>query len=166
MNFKNSMGVRYTKGLFFETSTDKDSPVYSLKDEDHRGLPSLYKLYITSTVEDPSEYSFAVNHLDGWSHWEILQEAPWFKDYLERWRRERDVILASNALKAILEHSKDATPTGFNAAKYILEKGWSRTPGDSKRGRPSKEEIRQKTQDMVDNASMVRSDLDRIRLIK
>ena len=43
--FKNANGQHYLLALFFETATDSEraNVVYTLKLEDHNGLPSLHR---------------------------------------------------------------------------------------------------------------------------
>mgnify|MGYP003669052696 CR=1 FL=1 len=55
----NNMGVQRKKSLFFEECYDdpKDC-VFTLKEYDHEGYASLYKLFMKYTTEDPSEYVF------------------------------------------------------------------------------------------------------------
>jgi hypothetical protein len=138
--FKNPSGAFYTRGLFFEeTLSDKSSVVYTLKDEDHLGYPSLHRLFIESA--DPTEYAFAQAHLYSWSHWVLLRECTWLQPYLSAWRQELEVKLRAEALVKIRQIAADATPTGFQANKYLLESPWK--PADAgKRGRPSKEAVR------------------------
>ena len=103
------MGTRFLRELFFETTTsDKSNVLYTLKDEDHtyNGItyPSLYKLYMAS--EDPTEYDFFTQYLDGLEHWERLCASPWFKEYVARWRREHELRLKSRALKRVMASAK------------------------------------------------------------
>lgn len=158
--FKNPSGVFYTKGLFFETTlADKSTCLYTLKDEDHCGLPSLYRLYMESN--DPTEWKFATTHLGGWSHWESLLGCKWFEPYIERWRRELELRMKSIALSRIMAESKTSSRESFNANKYLLEKGW--VPKDqAKRGRPSKEEINKAAKEHVELAKTFEDDLSRL----
>ena len=139
--FKNQMGVRYLQGLFYETvNADKSTVLYTLKDADHMGFPSLYRLYIEA--EDPTEYKFATAHLDGWDHWDILSSCSWMQPYVTRWRRELDIRLRSRALAEIQavaaarEHNSH-----FTANKYLLEATW-KPAGERKVGRTTKDAIR------------------------
>src|SRR3990167_1337022 len=92
--FKNASGARLTQALFYEeTGADKSSVIYTLKDQDHEGFPSLYRLYIE--MEDILEYEFANKYLDNWSHWEWLTQAGWFKPYVLRWRKELELKIRS-----------------------------------------------------------------------
>lgn len=139
--FRNPNGSRrYLRGLFFEESIDKSSVLYTLKEQDHLGYPSLKRLYIEAG--DLTEYTFATSYLEGWSHWVELSESDWFKPYIEAWRRELEVKIRSQALSSILEVARDkANSNTYHANKYLLEGSW-KPAGELKRGRPSKEAIK------------------------
>jgi hypothetical protein len=110
--------------------------MFTLKETDHEGYPSLYRLYMETG--DPTEYQFAVQHLDGWTHWQALTAAKWFQPYVEAWRAELEVKLSSEALARIRAVSADtANPNHYHANKHLLE--LARKPADArKRGRPMK----------------------------
>lgn len=158
--FTNESGARYTKSLFYETTlADKSTVVYSLKDEDHKGFPSLYKLYMAEM--DPTEYRFANKHLQDWQHWCILCELSWFKPYVERWRQELDLKIRAEALSRILNEANSDRRESLSANKYLLEKGWVTTSKD-KVGRPSKEKIRSEAERLFKTHSRPANDLTRL----
>jgi len=160
--FKGSQGSRrYLKGLFFETTlADKSSVLYTLKEWDHEGYPSLYRLYMAE--RDPTEYRFATKWLDGWSHWLELVECSWFKPHLEKWRNELCIMLQSEALVNIFEEA--ISPMGknvFQANKYILEKGW--IPKDTNtKGRPSKQAIKDEAIRIAQEEDRITEDFNRL----
>lgn len=160
--FKNDMGVLYLKALFFETTNaDKSTVVYTLKNEDHSGFPSLYKLYMS--VSDPTEYRFATQYLDSWDHWEKLCECSWFKPYVTKWRRELELKLKSEALARIYSMSRVPSKEQFQANKYVVEKGWEPKDGQgTRRGRPSKEEVAKAAHEIVTTNSRLNDDLERL----
>lgn len=139
-NFRNpNGGRRYLQGLFFEFSNDKSTVLYTLKERDHEGYPSLYKLYMDCT--DPTEYEFATKHLENWSHWQELVDSQWFKPYVEAWRKEFEVRLRAQALNAVLAIAHDGSNSNsYYANKYLLDGSW-KPAGESKRGRPSRDEV-------------------------
>ena len=71
LKFKDKQGRYLTAGLFYETSTDKSTALYTLKDYDHEvnGIkyPSLKKLYLEMC--DVTEYAFATEHMGSWNQW-------------------------------------------------------------------------------------------------
>lgn len=158
--FKSPTGQLLLQGLFFEQSPNPDTPIYTLKDEDHKGLPSLYRLYMET--DDPTEYTFATTYLAGWDHWERLCKSPWFKPYVERWRRELLVRLKARALLAMrAEAEKADSKNAFAANKFLLDNGWEEKPKNS-RGRPSKQEIQQEAARMAEDSSRVEHDFERV----
>lgn len=158
--FKTPQGVLYLRGLFFEeTGADKSTCVYTLKDEDHMGFPSLYRIYME--MEDPTEWRFANEALDGWKHWQSLCEASWFQKYLNRWREELELKMKGRALVEIqATASNPDSKNHYNANRFLLEGGWKDKPS-GKRGRPSKEEIKNEAHRQI---SREVEDLKRIRL--
>lgn len=77
----------YTKQLFFEMADPpRDNVLYTLKDEDHQGFPSIKRLYVD--LEDQSEYLFATTYFASWYHFKRLAEISWFKPVLEEMREE------------------------------------------------------------------------------
>lgn len=160
--FTNDVGARLTKGLFFEmTLADKSSVLYTLKSQDHRGFPSLYRLYMEEM--DPTEYRFAVRHLESWDHWKQLTACTWFKPHVEGWREELSLKLASEALTRIMQEAQSERKESFAANKYLLEKGWTPKSSSSPVGRPSKEAIKQAARRMVEDNSRLTDDWNRIK---
>lgn len=136
-------GIWLTRGLFLETSyMDQSSVLFTLKDEDDsvRNLPSLYKLYMA--CEDLTEYDFATTHLGGWDHWQQIVTSAFFKPYITKWRKEMEIKIKSQALKALREEAASGGKSSFAANKFLVEKGWIERP-EGKRGRPTKDEIKQ-----------------------
>lgn len=142
--FKNSQGTFFTKTLFFETNVgDKDKIVYTLKNEDHNGYPSLKKLLFDT--EDLTGYTLAVNHLGGWDHLLKLLELDWFKVYWDSWISELEVKIRAEALLRLNKESKNKDSRAYvELNKFMLNKGWilpeDRKP-QKKRGAPTKAEI-------------------------
>jgi hypothetical protein len=153
-----------TKGLFFEmTLADKSTVSYTLKDRDHTydGVvyPSMYLVYMAEN--DPTEWRFATNHLDCWEQWEVLNRCTWFKPYVERWRKELELRMKSESLARIMREAKTTSRDAFTANRYILEKGWE--PKDtSKRGRPTKDDIKQATNEIIRIDRQISSDFARL----
>lgn len=160
--FRSEQNARYLKALFFETTlSDKSTVVYTLKDQDHLGYPSLYRLYME--VNDPTEYRFATQYLDGWEHWEMLCRCSWFQPYVERWRREMEIRMKSSALAKIMAEAKSGGKEAFSANKYLIEKGWEPKEA-SRRGRPTKDDIKQAASEIALTNSRLNDDFERISL--
>ena len=117
---KSPQGLRYTRGLFFETTLqDKSSVVYTLKDEDHEGYPSLYRLYMD--MADTTEFEFSNKYLDGHDHWKKLSETTWFKPYVERWREELRLKLEAIYRARLEQMAADGGKEALAATKTLLE---------------------------------------------
>lgn len=157
--FKNDQGVWYTRGLFFETSLSKDTVLYTLKEEDHQGYPSLYRLFMEAN--DPEEYTFATEHLGGWSHWKKLRDSDWFKPYYEAWKEELDIKQRSIALAKIMAASTGSGRDAIEASKYIAEKKWEKKPAGA-RGRPSNDKIKKEAQRIFTESQQAEKDFERI----
>lgn len=160
--FKNAVGAHYLQALFFETSIDfknRESVLYTLKQEDHEGYPSLHRLYIE--MKDVSEYEFAKTYFDNWSHWKKLLECSWFKPYLEEMREELDVSLKAEAINKIrLTASNPNDKNYYNANRFIENKGLAIKKDN--RGRPSKEKIRSEADKLFKAVGEVDEDYERI----
>lgn len=153
-------GRRYLQGLFFETSLDKETVLYTLKEQDHLGYPSLRRLYLEA--KDPTEYTFACSHLESWSHWVELSSAEWFKPFCEEWRQELDTLLRSQAVRKVIEISlSDSHPATFSANKYLLE-ALGKPTGASKRGRPSKDEVKAELKRLATAEAEIQDDAKRL----
>lgn len=154
--------ARHLKALFYEmTLADKAHVIYTLKDVDHKGLPSLYRLYME--MDDPTEWEVSQKLVDGWEHWEMLCNCTWFKPYIERWRKELELRMKSKALARIKSEAKTNSKESFMANRYLIEKGWE--PKDSQkagRGRPSKDEIRKAANEIASTQDRITGDFERI----
>lgn len=156
--FKNLMGNYYLKGLFYETTNaDKASVVYTLKDEPHEGYPSLYQLYMREM--DLTEFVFSKNHLANWEHWERLCGCSWFQPYIERWRKELELKIRAEALNAIIAESRSDSKSAYQAAKFLVERGWA--PKNEK-GRPTKEDVKLEANRIAEIHNTIQDDLERI----
>lgn len=139
--FRSASNQRLLKQLFFEECYGKDEKlaVYTLKDWDHEGYPSLYRLYME--MADLKEFAFAETYLDGYEHWEKLCACPWFKPIVERWRKELLLKTQGEALNRIREVAQSPEhKSAYEANKFLLGGSWA-SPAHSK-GRPSKEQVK------------------------
>lgn len=159
--FKNSMGNLYLRALFYETTQiDKASVVYTLKDTDHLGYVSLYRVYME--CGDVTEYRFVQTYLDGWEHWEALLQCNWFKPYIDRWRRELETRIRSHALVEIRAVAGNPDhPSSYHANKYLLDGSW-KPAGASKHGRPTQAAIQKEASRIASEGHQVASDFERI----
>lgn len=159
--FKNSNGTFYTQGLFYETcGVDKSSAVYTLKDRDHEGLPSLKLLYLQA--KDITEYKFAQEHLGGLEHWEKLLSCGWFEDYLYIWRKELLLQLKSEALARIQNIAREGGKESFVANRFLLQE-FDKQSKQPKRGRPSNSEIKKAAHEIATETKQLDDDYNRLK---
>lgn len=160
--YRNKNNVLLLRGLFLETSSNPDTVIYTLKDHDHRGYPSLKRLYLETA--DPTEYTFAITHLESWPHWKMLTEASWFEPTIAIWREELELKLRAEALSTIIKTAKGDTRDALQASKYIADKGYDKEK--STKGRPSKEQIARAAFDLAEDHTQVEQDFERLKLVK
>ena len=135
---KDDTGKWLTRAVFWETRHAIYPPSFTLKnydlEKDGVVYPSLKNIFLT--YADPTEYSFAVEVLGGWEHWHSMQKSYELSPIFQSWREELEVMLRSEALKAMRRSAIEDGSKGVAAAKYLAEKGCEKT-----RGRPSKDEL-------------------------
>lgn len=159
--FKNAVGLPLTKGLFFEMASKDDQILYTLKDADHRGYPSLYRLYME--MDDVTEYEFANKYLDGWSHWMTLCECEWFKPFVARWREEIDLRMKAKALALIRKEALEGGRNALAASKYLMERGWE-DKGKKLLRKEHKEHVKQEADRILAEKEELQSAMDRMGL--
>lgn len=142
---------------------DKSAVVYTLKDEDHLGYPSLRRLYLEAG--DPTEFKFAETALDGWDHWVSLSECSFFRPYLSKWRSELELKIKSAALARIMAEAKTSSKNSFMANRYLVERAWE-SKGESKAGRPSRAQIREAAHEQASYATRIDQDFERLTATK
>ena len=161
--FKAGSGKWLTKGLFYETNrTAGLDPLYTLKDVDHKGFPSLRRLYMESN--DPSEFAFATVHLGGWQHWKTLSEAVFFRPYIAQWREEMEQKMRSQSIELALKISEDTGASAsarLNAAKFLANKGYNEGPKATK-GRAKKKDIDAAARDIAATRDAADKDYKRV----
>ena len=160
--FRNDQGLYYTQVLFYEmTNSDKSTVLYTLKDQEHMGYPSIKQLYLE--MEDITEYEFANEYFGGWSHWLKLQKSQWFREHLSQWREELELKIKARALHAVRRKAQSTDKDAFSANKYLLEKGYeTKKTSSNPVGRVSKERIKEEALRLKEEEDSVREDAARI----
>lgn len=141
--FKSTTGSFLTQALFIEQNTfeGKAGVKYTLKNHDHKGFPSLKRLYFE--IDDPTEYKVATTYFDGWEHWLHLCELVWFKPLVTAWRAEMAVKRASEGLERVITEIRSGGKSSLPAARFLLSNGWLSTDSSKKKvGRPKKEDVK------------------------
>lgn len=150
--FKDKQGRWHTQALFRESYKEfaDMKPLYTLKDDDYEGLPSIKKAYLN--FKDPTGYRVATELLGGWEHWKKLCGLQWFQLHLQEWEEELEIKLKCEGIKRMIEFSTGEDSKAKDATKFLINKEW-----EQKRGRPSKEEkerynkINEKVSDAVNS---------------
>ncbi len=158
--FKTPGGVYYLKQLFYELATDTDRPhvLYTLKDFDHQGYPSLRRLFLE--LGDETEYIFAETYFDSWPHYKRLLETAWFNDYMSGYREE---LRLQNLSASLLQIKRLAKEGNLQANKYLLSEEWKGSKKSSNVGRPTKAKIKEEADNLFRAQSSVNEDFDRIQ---
>jgi hypothetical protein len=112
--------------------------------------------------EDLTEYNFATKYLNGWSHWQEISNATWFKEYAKRWREELYLKVAARALNQIKALSKSSSRDAFQAQRYLIEKGWVPKEEKNTKGRPSKEQVQQEAKRQAQDQKQLNDDFARL----
>lgn len=111
--------------IFWERSSPEKRldypPVYTLKQEEFKGLPSMYKVYMDST----DEYEAAIKLVGNMKNWGKLVNSNWFMkgdpihghEGLTVWREHMRMRDASSAKRELHKKMKDGDTT---AAKAVL----------------------------------------------
>jgi len=121
------------RAMFWELSTpavrEKYPPVFTLKLEEHEGLPSAYQVYMDSV----DEYDAAQKLAPNMKIWDDLVNAKWFFDGmpthahqgLKSWREHMKARDESLAKKVLLEQTRDGNVA---AAKSVLAESKKKAP--------------------------------------
>lgn len=148
-----SNGVYITQSLFIEYKRDDckvDFYPYTLKERDHNGAISMYRVY----MECETEYEAALKTLNSWKHWQILCKAPCFREHISKWREEREIREAAIGKSVLIKAAEDGNVT---AAKSLIEYANKR-----KAGRPSNLEVEAEKKKQAAISSKVSNILDRM----
>lgn len=159
--FTSSRGNFVTKSLFVETCNEPGYTIYTLKNRDHEGYQSLYRLYMDEA--DITEWRFANKYLGGWDHWELLCSLGWFKPYISKWRKELELKIRSKSLAEVQDiAAQDGHKQRLEANKYLLSGNWMTKEESKGRGRPSKDEIKEEATRMATEEKKLQEDLQRV----
>lgn len=162
----NESGKLRSKSLFYELCYDLEYALFTLKEEDivveGKVLVSLPKLYMAIVPQDPTEYTFAKAVFNSWDIWSRMANSTTLRNYVKNWRKEAEVKIKSEAIKAIAEEMKSGGRSSFSAAKLLLEKGWV----DKEPVSAAKKKLQEKEEEELNKTalSMLQSDAERLGL--
>ena len=137
------------QSLFWEkriiAREERLEPLFTVKDEDHtvptpdkKGLktyPSLRKIYMSYDHVPGHEYEFALDIFGSWDHWKYLCNSS-MKALFAEWREELAIKMKAEAIRKMIEASRQDSAVGVNAAKYLADEGYI----PKRAGRITKEE--------------------------
>ena len=106
--------------LIKELCKPTDKPIFTVRDE-KEGLHSLRTLFVSYTVEDASESTFAEEVFGDVGYWLKAREHKFIKPFVEEWREEADVKRKAIAYKAIVAEVRDNGKSAFSAAKFLID---------------------------------------------
>lgn len=170
-DLKDSMGRYRTQSLFWEfafLNKERENvlePLFTLKDYDlvkgEVTYPSLKTIYMTYDHVPGFEYEFALDVFGSWDHWNKLasETIPAIRNTIKEWREELEIKLKAQAIKSLIQTSRIDDVKGFNAAKYLADKGYAPT-----RGRPSKEEVEREKKVQAGVSKELEADMERLGL--
>ena len=139
--FLDSEGRPLTQSLFLEIGYNLEYAIYTFKHRDHefkgKKYFSIRNLYLE--CNDVTEYEFANKYFMGWQHWKRISENRIVKKHVREWREELEIRLRCQGIRSVM---KSAEQGGFQAAKWLTDRGWDVRAA----GRPSKEELEREKQ--------------------
>lgn len=127
---------------------EKLEPLLNFQEDDDETTLSLKKLYLKHW-SDPTELTFVDVELGGrWDLWHKICDAKDFKRYLQPIKEEARARYLSNNIRAIGKLAEEAdTKTRMAALKFLTQTILN--DSDTPRGRPSKKEIQQRTNELL-----------------
>ena len=135
----------------YNPSVIKDplEPLLNLGEDDDDTTLSLKKLYLRHWA-DPTEVEFVDLELGGrWDIWKKMQDHKELSKFIAALREEARARYLSNNLKQINDLAKMGDQKTQMAALKFLTSTVMADADPSKRGRPSKKEIQQRTNEIL-----------------
>ena len=97
-----------------------DTPIFTLRDE-KKGLESLRTLFVSLTINDPTEATFAETVFNDVGYWLKAREIVRLKSHLDEWREEADIKRKAMAFESIINEVRTQGKSAFSAAKYLID---------------------------------------------
>jgi len=121
-------GVFYTKAIFADFGDAPQNLCYLESNLNKKSLPVLRQLYVSLTINDPTEVTFVTEVFDGdFSWWFRLSSTAWFSKHLKDWKREADVKRKSKAFEAIIKEATSESRNALQAARYLIDEPWKKS---------------------------------------
>jgi len=65
--------------------------------------------------------------------------SPVLRKHIEEWREELELKLMSKGLRAVIGQATDGEKASFQAAKFLVDKGWIQADNRTKRNKEKKD---------------------------
>ena len=164
--FKNYTDKGYYKlveGIPLATGS-VSSPVFTLEEEDTESLWSLKRLYLKN-YKDPQEVAFVDEAFGGrWDIWKALSESKILKPLVKQWREEANARFLADNYKAIARIADTSEEkTSLAALKFLCTAVKGEEGSKNGRGRPSKAEIQQRTNEILSEDQEIKEAFARVQ---
>ncbi len=114
--------VQMSRALFSDVTVSEYN-ILSLEDKTS-GLPCLRDLYMELTLEDPTEYNFAVTVFNTWDFWENLSSSSVIQPVIDKWRKENMIRQKMIAVKSLKQEAASGKSKA-TAAKWLFDNGFT-----------------------------------------
>lgn len=148
--YKTEQGVIRTKSLFYEMVYDTpEFAVFTVKEEEHttpdgRPLIPFSRIFVSSLINDPTEYTFAMETFGSWSAWDKIRNSDRrLVKLIEEWRVEADIARKAMAFRSVVEEAQGGK-SAFSASKYLIEEPWATKGPDGRSARKRAQETASK----------------------
>lgn len=158
IDLRDEFGRHRTESLFFERNRSTNyTPLFTLKERDHKGCISLRRLYMKHN--DVAEHRFAKLVFGSWDHWQRLLRCEWFTPYISLWRAELETQRLSLYIGKLEKFA--AKTDGLAATRLLIDKPWAKKTGA---GRPSKADVQNETRNQAAVERLLDEDSERVGL--
>lgn len=171
-SLRDQFGRVRTNSLFWEyrhSEREDMLPLFTTKDKPHTvksdfsseliTYPSLKQIYFTYDHIPNMEYDFAMEVFGSWEVWERITKCV-IKDLIQDWRDEYEIKLKADAIRKMIQLSKQDSAAGATATRYLADKGYL----DKKVGRISKADKEREIKIAAGLHDDLSSDMERLGL--
>jgi hypothetical protein len=125
-------GRKVILSLFTEFQRTEFEPIWSL----HKDWKPIYM-----ACNDPTEYETAMRLIGDWDHYQAVRNYPKIKIVMDKWAREMEIKIRSEAVRNMFHHSKQ--PNGAAAAKWVAEGSFMQRVLKNKEARQAEADIQE-----------------------
>lgn len=114
---------------------------------------------------DPTGYKAAIELIGSWKHWQTMLRNPRFRETVQEWEQELDVLLEAEAIQHLRTQATNGNTT---AAKFLAKKEYKEDATNvlkNNRGRPKKETPKDIADAIADEThATITADMERLGL--